>query len=77
MKVRFLVTADKDFGMLAVRAGYQLHGLVLLRYSKLTSKSTAVAVAATVQRRANMLGGYLTVLSEKEMRRRALSPPRT
>ncbi len=74
---RILVTTDKDFGTLAVRAGYRLHGLVLLRYSRLTSESTVEAVADAVMRRAEMLGGYLTVLSEKEMRRRALSRPRT
>ena len=48
---RILITTDKDFGTLAVRAGYRLHGLVLLRYSRLTSDSAAKAVADAVKPR--------------------------
>ena len=69
---RVVVTTDKDFGMLVVKKGYAVTGLIFLRLSRLDRKSRAAKAAHQIWRGAKFFVGRYTTFSENKIRRRML-----
>lgn len=70
---RVLITNDKDFGNLAVRQGYPVSGVVLLRLPQSTAEQKAARVLQVLQTLGERLSGHFTVITEWGARTRRLS----
>lgn len=68
-----LITADYDFGELAIRYSQPFTGLVILAPSlKLEAQADAAAVAARINGLVTSLAGRLTILGQDQVRQRPL-----
>ncbi len=73
---RILITHDKDFGNLAVRQGYALVGVILLRLHRLSSMQKAERTLQVIQSLEAQLENHFVVIQERGVRLRPLSHPR-
>lgn len=69
---RVLLTTDKDFGVLAVRLGHRVPGILLLRVRGLGTPGVAQSVAETIAETAERLGGNITTVTVDRLRQRPL-----
>ena len=69
---RILVTTDKDFGMLVVRLGHPVAGLILLRLLRLDTDAVAEKVAIMIRENADKLEGRVTTFTEGRIRQRPI-----
>jgi predicted nuclease of predicted toxin-antitoxin system len=68
-----LITADKDFGDMVVRAGHVSAGVILVRLAGLRAATRADVVASEIAEMADILRGSFTVITPSGIRVRPLS----
>ena len=71
---RLIVTADYDFGEIAVRDRRPVPGIVILAPSGAAIIDRAARLTAVVLARGEALRGTLTVIEDRRLRVRALEP---
>jgi predicted nuclease of predicted toxin-antitoxin system len=72
---RVLVTADKDFGDLAIRLAHRTHGVIDVALGDLTAATRAAIVSARLQELGDRAVGNLVTIEPGRVRSRPLPVP--
>ena len=69
---RLILTEDKDFGALVVKAGLAARGIILLRTTDASTAFQLRRLSELFSQRGAMLGGHFTVVTDTTFRVRPI-----